>query len=80
MTTQKARGIGGHQSAAPATTLWLTPRFILDAIEPFDLDPCAAPDPGRRTAGTHYVLPQQDGLRLPWFGRVWLNPPYGELW
>ena len=25
----------------------------------------------------HYSLPDQDGLNLPWLGRVWMNPPYG---
>lgn len=47
------------------------------ALSPFDLDPCAAPSPRPwRTAIEHYELPQ-DGLDLPWAGRVWLNPPYG---
>ena len=29
---------------------------------------------------TQFYATQDDGLTLPWFGRVWLNPPYaGEL-
>lgn len=57
---------------------WLTPRNILDALGPFDLDPCSAPDVAVwPTANVHYTLPT-DGLVMPWFGRVWLNPPYGR--
>lgn len=60
-----------------ATDTWLTPRFILDALGPFDLDPCAAPDPRPwPTADVHYVK-EQDGLSLPWEGFVWCNPPFG---
>jgi hypothetical protein len=72
------RGIGGHQSAAMGKDEWLTPPDLVRALGPFDLDPCS---PGDRrpwdTAKVHYGLPQ-DGLALPWFGRVWLNPPYGR--
>jgi hypothetical protein len=56
---------------------WLTPPYIIKALGEFDLDPCS---PGDRrpwdTALIHYGLPL-DGLSAPWFGRVWLNPPYG---
>jgi hypothetical protein len=76
--------MGGHQSAAAETTTWLTPRFILDALGVYDLDPCAAPDPVLwPTAREHFVFPHQDGLKLPWrtpasdHPRIWLNPPYG---
>lgn len=56
---------------------WLTPLSIIDDIGPFDLDPCAAPD--HPTAETRWT-PEEvgDGLSMPWFGRVWLNPPYGR--
>jgi hypothetical protein len=65
------------------TDVWLTPRYILDALGPFDLDPCAAPAPEQwPTADRHITLPT-DGLTAPWSGRVWCNPPYGNqtwLW
>lgn len=66
----------------PATTrdteTWLTPPHILDALGPFDLDPCAAPEPRPwPTAARHITLPD-DGLAQDWNGRVWLNPPYGR--
>ena len=80
----KRKGIGGHQSATAKSHIWLTPPHILAALGPFDLDPCAAPEPRPwPTAARHYTLPLQDGLLLPWDGRVFLNPPYGphaEVW
>jgi hypothetical protein len=72
------RGIGGHHSARSATDEWLTPPGIVDALggwQSFDLDPCApAPQP-YPTAKRVYTA-RQNGLSLPWDGRVYLNPPY----
>lgn len=70
-------GIGGHQSARMLSQIWLTPPCIIKALGEFDLDPCAPADRPWPTARLHYSLPVDDGLSLPWFGRVWLNPPYG---
>lgn len=71
----------GNQLNMPATTVdtdrWLTPRWVLDALGAFDLDPCGAP--GWNTA-TEVWTPEEvgDGLSMPWRGRVWMNPPYGS--
>ncbi|MBM0740412.1 hypothetical protein JOY44_02070 [Phormidium sp. CLA17] len=27
---------------------------------------------------SQYYTNEQDGMNLPWFGCVWLNPPYGK--
>lgn len=66
------------------TTTWLTPRWILDALGEFDLDPCCPPEMPWRTARNMIYYPKQDGLPACWTGqRVWLNPPYGRdmgLW
>jgi hypothetical protein len=59
------------------TNRWLTPHHIVEALGKFDLDPCGAP--GHTLAPVTYQLDDgQDGLELDWFGRVWLNPPYGK--
>ncbi len=75
-----ARGdaFGGNSTGAYTRETWLTPPTLLQALGHFDLDPCAAPEPRPwPTADRHYCLPQVDGLRAPWAGRVWVNPPYG---
>ena len=69
--------MGGHQSAAAKTTTWLTPPGILEALGRFDLDPCCPRQMPWRTADRCYTI-DDDGLAQPWFGRVWLNPPYGR--
>lgn len=62
-----------------ATNIWLTPKWILDALGEFDLDPCAAPDPRPfATAKRMIAEADADGLSADWEGRVWLNPPYGK--
>ena len=56
---------------------WLTPRRIVDALGPFDTDPCTPCFMPWRTATTMYNV-FDDGTTAPWHGRVWLNPPYGR--
>jgi len=59
------------------TDVWLTPPEIIDALGPFDLDPCAAPEPRPwPTARVHYSE-ADNGFMRPWEGFVWMNPPYG---
>lgn len=73
------KGIGGHHSARAGTDTWLTPPHIIEALGPFQLDPCAAPSPRPwPTADRHIELPE-DGLAAEWDGRVWCNPPYGAV-
>ena len=64
---------------------WRTPKWFFAAVErlfvdryggPFDLDAAAS-------ANNHlcpaYYTEEQDALRQPWAGRVWVNPPYGAM-
>jgi phage N-6-adenine-methyltransferase len=67
-----------HQNAR-GSDVWLTPPALLAELGPFDLDPCAAPEPRPwPTAAVHYTA-SDDGLRREWQGRVWLNPPYSDM-
>jgi len=57
---------------------WLTPPHIIKACGKFDLDPCSPIVRPWPTADNHFTI-NDDGLQKEWFGRVWCNPPYGEL-
>lgn len=54
------------------------PPEILEALGPFDLDPCAPIVRPWPMAANHYTI-RDDGLLKPWSGRVWCNPPYGLM-
>ena len=74
--TKKKRGIGSHHSARSGTDEWFTPREIIWALGPFDLDPCTSARRPWATAKAHWTR-AENGLTKPWSGRVWCNPPYG---
>lgn len=73
----KRNGMGSHESARSQTDEWLTPPEIIRALGAFDLDPCAPVLRPWDTARNHYTI-EDNGLALPWHGRVWMNPPYGR--
>lgn len=56
---------------------WLTPPELIKSLGKFDLDPACPVKMPWKTANKHYTK-DDDGLLLPWFGRVWCNPPYGK--
>lgn len=73
------RGITGHERPHKGkTNEWYTPSYITDVLGGFDLDPCTGEDRQRDIAKRNYTI-VDNGLEQPWFGRIWLNPPYGEL-
>ena len=69
----------GYMPPAKRTD-WETPADLFDALAaefgPFDLDPCGHPlSRVSQHCGTYYA---KEGLDKPWFGRVFVNPPYGK--
>lgn len=79
--TKKNGWLGGenqNRGSQQREVRWLTPREYVEPLGAFDLDPCGAP--GHTLAKDTYLLEDgRDGLLDPWYGRVWLNPPYGKL-
>lgn len=53
---------------------WCTPPEIVAALGKFDLDPCYGHPRPFATAKRMW----SNGFASAWFGRVWLNPPYGR--
>lgn len=63
---------------------WYTPKWIFDEMGiDFDLDPASPHDMSSEVPAKNKFTIFDDGLSKEWFGRVWMNPPYGtntEFW
>jgi hypothetical protein len=73
---QKTQQAGFNHERKEGKDEWLTPPNIIEALGDFDLDPCSPINRPWPTAKRHYTV-EDNGLIKPWYGRVWLNPPYG---
>jgi len=64
------------------TNTWITPLSLIKALGEFDLDPCCPSTMPWHTAAVMNHWDNRpddiDGLSMPWSGRIFLNPPYGE--
>lgn len=67
--------LGSHQRTIGKSQVHITPKWIIDALGPFDLDPCAA-DPRPWECASRNLTIFEDGLSSEWVGSVWLNPPF----
>jgi site-specific DNA-methyltransferase (adenine-specific) len=58
--------------------LWATPQDFFDSYNKefnFTLDVCATEENAKCK---NFFTKEQDGLKQPWGGVVWCNPPYGR--
>jgi phage N-6-adenine-methyltransferase len=67
-------------SGSNKTDCWYTPpsivELVIQVLGEINLDPCA--DDGRHIrAAKHYTF-DDDGLKQPWCGKVYMNPPYSH--
>ena len=66
------------QQASTSDDYW-TPKWIFDALNiEFDLDVACPPDGPAHTPAKAYYTQETDGLLSPWYGNVWMNPPYSK--
>lgn len=59
----------------------LTPKHILDAVIEvmggISLDPCAETHDNPNVPAYRHYTKEDDGLTKPWYGQIYMNPPYG---
>lgn len=65
------------ERAENTTIEWLTPPILVKMLGEFDLDPCSPENPPFTHAKINYTI-KDNGLDKVWFGRVYMNPPYGK--
>ncbi|MGI0488881.1 DNA N-6-adenine-methyltransferase [Pantanalinema rosaneae CENA516] len=61
---------------------WYTPEKFIEmarrVMGKIDLDPASSPVAQGIVQAKHYFTQAEDGMQQNWWGRVWLNPPYGR--
>jgi hypothetical protein len=58
-----------------------TPPVVFESMGiEFDLDVCAPPGGVPWIPAKRYFTQEDDGATQPWEGRVWMNPPYSDIW
>lgn len=73
-----------HESQKAESVEWYTPPSIFDGLNcNFSMDVCAPEGGLSWIPALRFLSKKDDGLKTPWYGFVWCNPPYGKetpLW
>lgn len=69
-----------HTRGKHSTDDWITPKWMIERLGPFDLDPCASEFQPWPCAARNITLADSCGLMSHWGGGefVFCNPPYGK--
>jgi ParB family chromosome partitioning protein len=61
---------------------WYTPSYIIEAARntmgSIDLDPASSAIANQIVMAKRYYNKEDNGLIQPWYGNIWLNPPYSR--
>ena len=60
---------------------WYTPAIYVESARvvlggQIDLDPASTEEANRVVMARVFYTKEDNGLKLPWYGKIWLNPPY----
>lgn len=62
---------------------WYTPARYVDAAREvmgeIDLDPASCAFANEAVQASRYYTQETNGLDKPWYGRIWLNPPFARI-
>ena len=71
-----------HVSFNSGENEWYTPPEYIEAARAvmgsIDLDPATSDIANQTVQASHYYTVEMNGLEKPWFGCVWMNPPYSS--